>query len=94
MPRSTQDIMSDDDETLAARFLTYEPRPEDERDVTGWHALVEAIEARSASERSIVEAVRLARSLGYSWAIIGGLLGTTGQSARERYGKLVEQVSA
>ena len=34
------------------------------------------------------EAVRAARSAGYSWSLIGSLIGTSGEAARQRYGAI------
>jgi hypothetical protein len=36
------------------------------------------------------QAVQRARAAGYTWAAIGGLLGTTGQAASQRYGRRVK----
>jgi hypothetical protein len=41
--------------------------------------------SRSNAERSIKTAVDNARAHGYSWALIGSLLGTSGEAARQRY---------
>jgi hypothetical protein len=85
MPRSIQDILDHADE-LARRFETYEPAAEDERDATVLAALRNAALSRSDAERSIRTAVDDARGHGYSWAVIGSLLGTSGEAARQRYG--------
>ena len=85
MPRTVQDILDHGDE-LAKRFEDYEPAAHDERDPEAFAALRRAAESRADAERSIVEAVRRARSSGYSWRTIGGLLGTSGEAARQRYG--------
>ena len=42
--------------------------------------------ARSDAERAIQEAVAVARSQGYSWRMIGALIGTSGEAVRQRYG--------
>lgn len=85
MPRTVQDIIDHSDE-LAKRFEDYEPATEDERDPGAFAALHRAVESRAEAERSIIEAVGRARASGYSWRTIGGLLGTSGEAARQRYG--------
>ncbi len=85
MPRTVQDILDHADE-LAKRFEDYEPSPADERDPEVFGELRRAVLSRSDAERSIRDAVKHARERGYSWALIGGLLGTSGEAARQRYG--------
>lgn len=85
MPRTVKDILEHSDE-LARRFEAYEPKSEDERDPQAILALREAVTSRAQAERSIVAAVERARASGYSWRAIGGVLGTSGEAARQRYG--------
>ncbi len=85
MPRTVQDILDHADE-LASRFEDYEPTAEDERNPQVFAALRDAVLSRSNAERSIRTAVEDARAHGYSWALIGSLLGTSGEAARQRYG--------
>jgi hypothetical protein len=84
MPRTVQDILDHADE-IAIRFEAYEPAVGDERDPQAFAALRDAVLARSVAERSIMAAVENAREHGYSWALIGSLLGTSGEAARQRY---------
>jgi len=84
MPRTVQDILDHADE-LASRFENYEPTPQEERDPEAFVALRDAVLSRSDAERSIKAAVDNARAHGYSWALIGSLLGTSGEAARQRY---------
>jgi hypothetical protein len=84
MPRSVQDILDHADE-LAKRFEDYEPAADDERDPHVFAALRSAVVSRSDAERSIKAAVADARENGYSWGLIGSLLGTSGEAARQRY---------
>jgi hypothetical protein len=84
MPRTVQDILDHADE-LADRFESYEPTSRDERDPEALVALRDAVLSRSDAERSIRTAVEDARAHGYSWALIGSLLGTSGEAARQRY---------
>lgn len=85
MPRSVQDIL-DHADALAQRFEDYEPSPGDERDPEAFAALRRAVMSRSDAERSLAEAVLAAREHGYSWRMIGSLIGTSGEAARQRYG--------
>jgi hypothetical protein len=74
-------------ESLAERFMNYEPRAEDERDPHLYRALYVAVEGRAAAERTLADAVAAMRADGSSWALIGRILGTTGQAAQQRYGR-------
>jgi len=85
MPRTVQEIL-DHAQEFAARFEDYEPSKDDERDPAVFNALRDAVTARSDAERSVLEAVELARARGYSWAFIGSMIGTSGEAARQRYG--------
>jgi hypothetical protein len=84
MPRTVQDILDHADE-LASRFEDYDPNEQDERDPEVFKALRDAVLSRSDAERSIKTAVESARAHGYSWTLIGSLLGTSGEAARQRY---------
>jgi hypothetical protein len=86
LPRTVQDIL-DHGEELAKRFEDYEPTEGDERDPAAFAELRRAVLSRSDAERSIKEAVDHARERGYSWALIGSLVGTSGEAARQRYGR-------
>jgi hypothetical protein len=85
MPRTLKQILDHADK-LAERFETYEPTAEDERDRNTLIALRDAAASRSEAERSVKAAVETARADGFSWQLIGSLLGTSGQAARQRYG--------
>lgn len=84
MPRKIQDILDHADE-LARRFESYEPDPADERDPKVFEALRSAVLSRASAERDIFTAVQAARVSGYSWSLIGSLVGTSGEAARQRY---------
>jgi hypothetical protein len=86
MPRSVEDILKHADE-LAKRFEQYEPDEHDERDPAALDELRQAVTARSDAERSVRDAVSLARRAGFSWALIGSVIGTSGEAARQRYGQ-------
>ncbi len=83
MPRSLQEILEHADE-LERRFDEHEPA--DVRDAAPLHAIRDAVTERAATERRVVEAVAAAREAGVSWSVIGGMLGTSGEAARKRYG--------
>lgn len=88
MPRTVEEILAHADE-LAARFENYEPSDADEVDVEALHALRAAVAEQSNAERHILDAIKLARGSGMSWATIGALVGTSGEAARQRYSKRV-----
>ncbi len=88
MPRTVEEILQHADE-LAQRFESYEPNPDDELDPEAITALRAAVAERSEAERHFIEAVRVARERGFSWAVIGAFVGTTGEAARQRYGSKV-----
>lgn len=88
MPRTVEEILAHADE-LAARFENYEPDPADELDMTAVRELRAAVAEQSAAERHLLDAVRLARKAGMSWAAIGSFVGTSGEAARQRFRRLV-----
>ena len=88
MPRTVEEILAHADE-LAARFENYEPDPADEIDAGAIHALRAAVMEQSNAERHLLEAIKLARGSGMTWATIGTLVGTSGEAARQRYSKRV-----
>ena len=84
MPRTREEIIAHADE-LAKRLEDYEPKLEDRRDPLYLQALRAAVQLRAEAEQQIADAVAAARGGGYSWALIGAQLGTSGQAARERF---------
>jgi len=88
MPRKTEEILEHAEE-LAQRFEDYEPRPEDAVKVTALRLVGGAVARRAQAERELIETVRHAREAGQSWAAIGAVLGTSGEAARQRYGKRI-----
>ncbi len=90
MPRTLQDIIDHQDE-IADAFEQYEPRPGDQLDPEALAALRSAATQKTNAEAALVDAVATAREAGYPWAAIGALLGTTGEAARQRYGKLINR---
>ena len=88
MPRTVEEILQHADE-LAERFESYEPNPADELDPGAVMLLRAAVAERSEAERHLLEAVRAAREVGIPWSAIGSFVGTSGEAARQRYGKKV-----
>lgn len=87
MPRSVQEILDQADE-LARRFEEFEPSEADRTSAETLAAVHRAAVARVEAERDLVRSVLDARRAGTSWAALGRALGTSGQAARERYGRL------
>lgn len=88
MPRKTEEILEHADE-LARRFEDYEPRPGDAVEITALRLVGGAVARRAEAERELVRTVHQARQAGQSWATIGAVLGTSGEAARQRYGKRI-----
>lgn len=86
MPRTTKEILEHADE-LARQFEEHEPDPARVREAQALARLRELVLARSAVERDLVAAVAAAREEGHSWSAIGAMLGTSGEAARQRYGR-------
>jgi hypothetical protein len=85
MPRSVKYILDHADE-LAKRFEDYEPTAAAERDPAIFAELRSAVVSRFDAERAVRDAILHEREHGYSWALIGSLVGTSGEAARQRYG--------
>lgn len=88
MPRTVNEILDQADE-LAARFEAHEPDPADVTDAAALRVLRLAFQARAEAERRVADAVSVARAEGHSWAAIGAMVGTSGEAARQRYGRPV-----
>lgn len=55
-------------------------------DVPGLHDMAVAMLKIADAEAELEQAVRKARVSGYSWIVIGKVLGVSRQAAQERYG--------
>lgn len=86
MPRSLEEMMAQADD-LADRFEAYEPEPGDRDTVSPLTQLRLAALKRAEAEREIAEAVATARRSDTSWKVIGAAVGTSGEAARQRYGR-------
>ena len=49
--------------------------------------LYQAVRARADAEQAIADAVTGAHATGSTWNVIGQMLGTSGEAARQRYGR-------
>jgi hypothetical protein len=88
MPRTTEEILAHAEE-LARRFETYKPRPGDAKDARALRDIAHGFSHVAEAERELADAVSVARAEGHSWSAIGAILGTSGEAARQRYGKPV-----
>lgn len=88
MPRTIDEILDQADE-LATRFEAHEPDPSDVADAAALRTVRHAFQARADAERRLADAVSVARAEGHSWAAIGAMVGTSGEAARQRYGRPV-----
>lgn len=86
MPRTIRQIINQADE-LAARFENHEPDAKGPRNAIGLQEVRKAFLARADAERRIATSVARARIEGHSWSSIGAMLGTSGEAARQRFGK-------
>ena len=86
MPRTAQEIL-DQAEKLATRFEQHDPVEANINDAAALRAVHVAFQTRADAERQLGEAVALARRDRHSWAAIGAMLGTSGEAARQRYGR-------
>lgn len=88
MPRTVKQILETAD-ALAARFEAHEPDDAEIKDAAALRAVRIAFQERATAERRLVDAVAAARADGNSWASIGAMVGTSGEAARQRYGRPV-----
>lgn len=51
-------------------------------------AVQTAFEARAHAEKILADRIAQAREAGATWAAIGDRIGTSGEAARQRYGKM------
>lgn len=86
MPKSLHEMIARADE-LADAFEAYEPRDGDRGTASPVTVLKLAALRRAAAERDLAEAVGTARAARVSWAEIGRAVGTSGEAARQRYGR-------
>jgi hypothetical protein len=85
MPRTAQEIMSQADQ-LAKHFEDHDPDPANMREAASLRKIRKAFLRRAGAEEELLNAVLSARIDGQSWGVIGAMLGTSGEAARQRYG--------
>ena len=85
--RSVEDIISDA-EALADRFEQWEPSSTGAVDGAPIKAVHDAFQHAAAAQAELADAVVAARTAGFSWAYIGSVMGTSGEAARKRYGRV------
>ena len=89
MPRTMEEIRTHA-EKLARRMAEYEPNEEQRAHAEPLADVHQAVIARADAEDQLLAAVRAARARGVPWASIGAVVGTSGEAARQRYGRFVE----
>jgi hypothetical protein len=86
MPRTVDEILADAD-LLAKRFETGDLTGAKAVDATPLRELTKAFDDFALAQRRLAEAVATAKAAGHSWAAIGARIGTSGEAARQRYGR-------
>lgn len=86
MPRTIDEIVKNADK-LAKEFEEREPGAGDMKDATALRELRRAYESLATAHQAVADAVSVARAQGHSWRTIGMMIGTTGEAARQRYGR-------
>ena len=83
-PRTLEESIAALEETTG-RLVAQTARMNDPLDPLA--AVATAFESRVWAEKHLADRITEARAAGCSWASIGGMLGTSGEAARQRYGK-------
>lgn len=89
MARTVEEILAHADE-LAKRFETGDLPGETSQVLDGapLRGVREAFEDVAHAEKRLAERVAVARAAGHSWATIAVMVGTSGEAARQRYGRV------
>jgi len=91
MPRSLQKILDNSDALADACEAIGEDDTEAVAiDAAPLRRVLAAARGRRQAEQEVLDSVREAREAGLPWMLIGSYLGTSGEAARQRYGRLVE----
>lgn len=87
MPRTVEEMSAQAD-GLARRFEAGEI-PEGNRpiDARSLRDVREAFEDLVGAQKRLADRITVARAEGQSWALIGMMVGTSGEAARQRYNK-------
>lgn len=88
MPRTLQEIL-DRCEELADFCERYDIDYSKMKDAAALGEVRRAFEASAEAELAVADAVARARADGHSWQSIGIMVCTSGEAARQRYGKPV-----
>jgi Tfp pilus assembly protein PilF len=88
MPRTIEELPANANE-LADTFEKHDPDPTDIRDAAPLRELRKAFEDAAHAQKRLHDAVTIARGRGFSWHVIGLIVGTSGDAARQRYGKAI-----
>lgn len=89
MPRTIQEVIAQADE-LARRFENGElpGKNAKELDAAPLREVRKVFEDAARTQERLVDAVSVARASGHTWAMIGAMVGTSGEAARQRYGSI------
>jgi len=87
MRRSLDDLIANADK-LADAFENYDPEADDfDAPLPPLMAVKLAAFRRGEAERELADAIHQAREAHLSWRDLGEAIGTSGEAARQRYGK-------
>jgi hypothetical protein len=86
MPKSYEEIVAHADE-IADWYEREGPDSANTRDARELRKIANAVLLRSAAEGFVHDAVLDARRAGHNWSSIGTFLGTSGEAARQKYGR-------
>ena len=98
MPKTIRELIDDarasGDWNAVADWCEAYDWPESDRIPIGEFSLWQAVRTEGHTEDRVCEAVTEARAGGATWDRIGRILNVTGQTARERYGKRIDEAEA
>ncbi len=86
MPRTVEEILACAND-LAKRFEEHDLGSGTTIDGRSLRDVRRAFEDFARDHERLAAAVSIAKAEGHSWAAIGAMVGTTGEAARQRYGK-------
>ena len=86
MPRTIDEILANADE-FPDTFEKHDPDPTEIRNAAPLRELRKAFEDAAHAQKRLHDAVTIARGQGFSWHVIGLMVGTSGEAARQRYGR-------
>lgn len=89
MPKSLDETLDFDYDAAIARIMSDDETDGEFVDMKHIRGLADVRHRRTRLEAEMVERVVEAREANVSWNAIGSIIGTTGEAARQRYGKFV-----